>query len=191
MEAQNLLSRANQAYELTDGKATSNAFMQGISGIFGFFVTIPTDIYVVLKIYHPMWNEIRKIYNHGPLDKGSVKTVLSQIWPEILADIAFDKVLGNVPVVGIYFNAICGKALTWRLGTLFAFMSSRGPEVPEERAKEAMILIRHLFPQKDLFTFATPSRANFVKLVESVENKSINEFDEKVLKALDLMAGIS
>jgi hypothetical protein len=29
-----------------------------------------------------------------------------QVMPEVLSDIAFDKILGNVPIVGIYFNAI-------------------------------------------------------------------------------------
>jgi hypothetical protein len=59
--------------------------------------------------------------------------------------------------------------MAWRLGTLFAFMSARGSEIPSDKVAEAMALIRHMFPQKDMFAFTTPNKHNFIKLVESVE----------------------
>ena len=102
-------------------------------------------------------------------------------------DIAFDKVLGNVPIIGIYFNAICAKQMAWRLGTLFAFMSARGSDIPADKVSEAMALIRHMFPQKDMFTFTTPNRHNFIKLVESVQGNSIQQFEKKVSNALELL----
>lgn len=181
-------SLAEQAYDLINSKAQSNSFIQGFSGIFGFITTIAADIAAIPAIYGKMWDEIRAIYGYRPVGSDAAKTVLMQVMPEVLSDIAFDKFLGNVPVVGIYFNAICAKQMAWRLGTLFAFMSARGSEIPADKVSEAMALIRHMFPQKDMFTFTTPNRHNFIKLVESVHGNSIQQFEKKVSNALDLLS---
>lgn len=180
-------SQASQCYDIIEAKATSNTFIQGFSGILGIFTTLAADVAVIPTIYAPMWDEVRRVYGLGPVEEGSAKTVIMKIWPEILSDIAFDKVLGNVPVIGIYFNAICAKAMTWRLGTLFAFLAARGSEVPEASVKEAMALIRHMFPQKEMFSFTTPNKQNFLKLVESVNGNTVEEFNSKVSQALNLL----
>jgi hypothetical protein len=114
-----------------------------------------------------------------------------QILPEILNDLAFDKFIGGIPIVGMYFNAICAKAFTWRLGTLFAFLSSRGPDIPKESLREAMILIRECFPQKDMFRFKTPDQQTFIRLVSSVSGVTEQMFRSKVHSALDALEASS
>ncbi len=182
------LNLAEEAYDLINSKAQSNSFIHGFSGILGFITTIAADVATIPAIYGKMWDEVRSIYGYKPVGSDAVKTVLMQVMPEVLSDIAFDKILGNVPIVGIYFNAICAKQMAWRLGTLFAFMSARGSEIPSEKVAEAMALIRHMFPQKDMFAFTTPNKQNFIKLVESVQGNSIQQFEKKVSNALDLLS---
>lgn len=181
-------SLAEQAYDLVNSKAQSNSFIHGFSGILGFITTIAADVATIPAIYGKMWDEVRAVYGHKPVGSEAAKTVLMQVMPEVLSDIAFDKILGNVPIVGIYFNAICAKQMAWRLGTLFAFMSARGSEIPSDKVAEAMVLIRHMFPQKDMFAFTTPNKHNFIKLVESVEGNSIQQFEKKVSNALELLS---
>jgi hypothetical protein len=179
---------ANRAYELIDSKANSNAFVQGFSGLFGFIGTIATDVAVIPVIYSKMWDDIRVLYRQPPVQAGAAVSVIGKIMPEVLSDIVFDKVLGNVPVIGLYFNAICGKQMAWRLGMLFTFLAARGQEIEDTKMAEAMALIRHMFPQKDMFTFTTPDRHNFISLIESMDGSSIDEFNAKVIQALGILS---
>jgi len=129
------------------------------------------------------------LYGQQELTASALIGLLKPLLPEVLADLLLDKFLGNIPIAGIYFNAICAKAMTWRLGTLFAFLSSRGEEIPESCVIRALTLIRQLFPQEDMFRFATPGRPVFLELVESVDGASIAQFDERVGRALDALKG--
>ncbi|MDO4699989.1 MAG: hypothetical protein Q4A69_04840 [Moraxella sp.] len=176
--------QATTCYNLIGNKANSNATIQGASGFFGVVATLATDAASIPMIYARLWNEIRTVYNQPSIHTDDALKVIGNILPEVLTDVLFDKVLGNVPVVGIYFNAICAKQMTWRLGTLFALLASRGEDISYIKCKEAMIVIRHLFPQKDMFTFTTPDYHTFIKLIDSVERCSIESFNQKIDKAL-------
>lgn len=176
--------QATTCYNLIGSKANSNATIQGASGFFGIVATLATDAASIPMVYARLWNEIRTVYNQPSIHTDDALKVIGNILPEVLTDVLFDKVLGNVPVVGIYFNAICAKQMTWRLGTLFTLLASRGENISHANCKEAMILIRHLFPQKDMFTFSTPDYQVFMQLIDSVNGYSINQFNQKIDKAL-------
>lgn len=178
---------ADSCYKLIDNKASSNAFIQGMSGFFGVVATLAVDAASIPTIYGSMWNEIRAVYHQKPIATDEALEILASIMPEVVSDILFDKVLGNVPIIGIYFNAICAKQMTWRLGTLFTLLASRGEAVNEAACREAMIMIRHMFPQKDMFMFTTPNYDNFMRLVASVEGYSVEKFNEKVVAAITFL----
>lgn len=63
-------------------------------------------------------------------------------------------------------------------------LSSRGPEIPAESVREAMILIRGCFPQGDMYKFITPDQPTFLSLVTSVSQVSESVFQRKVQSAL-------
>ena len=114
--------------------------------------------------------------------------VIKQISKEILFDIIIDKALGRIPIIGIYPNMICAKYMTWRIGILFAMLSSRGGDISKVNAEKTIKLIRMVFPQTEALKFTTPDYKTYEKLVVSVNSASIPDFDEKVGKALSAMA---
>ncbi len=178
-----MTTKADTCYKLINDRANSNSFMQGASGILGFIATTAVDIYA-LKIYTDMWDDIRKVYNQPKIDVDDAVNVIKNILTEVVSDIALDKVLGNIPLVGIYFNAICAKQMTWRLGTLFTMLASRGVNINNTNCKEAIIMVRHMFPQSDMFTFTTPNYNKFIQLVDGVSNCSVQSFNKKIDDAL-------
>lgn len=180
---------ATRAYEAIDSKSTSNSFLQGLTGIGGFPWTLLADVGSVPMIYHPLWNDIRLMYGQPPIIASHAKAIIPQLLPELLADMALDKLGGQIPLVGIYFNAICAKAMTWRLGTLFTMLASRGPEIPERAVQDAMRLIREVFPQREIFSFSTPERQKFLELVGTVSGANLPDFERKVTAALNAMRG--
>lgn len=160
--------------------------IQGVSGFFGLVVTLAVDAGSVPLIYATMWNEIRAVYGQSQIETDDALKVISNIIPEVLSDAIFDKVLGNVPIIGVYFNAICAKQMTWRLGTLFTLLASRGDDITSVKCKESMMLIRHMFPQKDMFSFTTPDYDNFIQICNSVNNISPEKFNQKIDSALSV-----
>jgi len=174
-----------QTYKIIREKAESNTTAQALSGIFGWPITIATDIAVIPLIYVPLWDRIRDIYGRGNINQDVAGKIIAGIVSEIFVDIAFDKFLGNVPLIGIYFNAICAKTMTWRLGTLFAMLSARGEEVESLAVRDAMVLIRKVFPQGDMFKFKTPDKAVFCKLVDGVTDIEPEDFNRKVMGLLE------
>ncbi len=176
-------SKADTCYQLINNKATSNAFLQGATGVVGLLVTTAVDVYA-LKIYADMWNDIRKVYNQSEVNIDDAINVIKNILTEVVSDIALDKILGNIPLVGVYFNAICAKQMTWRLGTLFTMLASRGADINNTKCKETIIMIRHMFPQSDMFMFVTPDYNKFIQLVDGVSNCSVQSFNKKIDDAL-------
>jgi hypothetical protein len=75
--------------------------------------------------------------------------------------------------------------MTWRIGLLIAIISSRGKEIEVSQVTKVMKLIRNIFPQNDMFKFAQPSFENYEKLVSSVKNNSVVDFEVKINKALE------
>lgn len=114
---------AKKAYELINEKASSNILIQGLTGLMGFPFTLIADGAVIFTHYGTLLNEIRSMYGRSPVSEAVVGTIVKGISSELLFDVVADKVLGQVPLIGIYFNAICAKTMTWRLGILFTMLS--------------------------------------------------------------------
>lgn len=177
---------ARKAYEIINEKAGSNIVIQGLSGVFGFPFTLLADGAVIFTHYGAMLNEIRSLYGRIPVSEAVVQSLAKGISNELIFDLVTDKFLGNVPLVGIYFNAICAKTMTWRLGILFAMLSARGEEFDEHIVQDTTKLIRLVFPQTDAFKFQQPSYPTFENLITSVTDNSMDQFNNKVEKALDV-----
>lgn len=177
---------AKKAYELINAKASSNIAIQGLSGILGFPFTLLADGAVVFTHYGTMLNEIRNLYGRTPVNEAVVSTIVKGISSELLFDIVADKFLGNVPLIGIYFNAICAKTMTWRLGILFTMLSARGEAIDDYTVQDTTKLIRMVFPQTDAFKFQQPTYPTFEKLVTSITGNSMEQFNQKICKALDV-----
>jgi hypothetical protein len=178
----------SKAYNLIEKTANTNSFIQGAGGIIGTLATGAADIYA-LKIYSDLWDEIRHIYGYGEFKSGAVATLLPKLGKEIISDIAFDKVLGYIPIIGVFTNAMCAKTMTWRLGILFAFLSSRGDSLPQdEYIINAVKLIREIYPQEDMFTFSTPEKESVLNLLRGIEKKPKPVFGDKVTKALAVLS---
>lgn len=174
----------NLVYKIINGKANSNVFLQGISGAFGFPVTVAVDSVVILTHYLPMINDIRQIYGRNKLSADDIRPVLGAFSKEILVDIVVDKFMGNVPVAGVYFNAISAKAFTWRLGMVLAIISSRGEEITYKNISNVIKLVRLITPQTDMFKFTKPDYEAFKKIVLSVNDNDITIFETKIETAL-------
>lgn len=179
-------SLAKKAYEIINEKASSNIVIQGLSGVLGFPFTLLADGAVIFTHYGSMLNEIRSLYGRTPVSEAVVTSIVKGISNELIFDVVADKFLGNVPVVGIYFNAICAKTMTWRLGILFTMLSARGEAIDNYTVQDTTKLIRLVFPQTDAFKFQQPTYPTFEKLVNSVTGNSMEQFNEKITKALDV-----
>ncbi len=174
----------HKVYQSINEKANSNVLIQGLSGVLGFPFTLIVDGAVIFTHYSPMLNSIRRFYGRMPMSDGAIVTLIKNIMSEIIFDIVNDKILGNIPIIGIYFNVICAKTLTWRLGILFAMLSSRGEDVDESIVKKSIIVIRSMFPQESTFKFKEPNYATFTKMVASVHNNTQEEYKDKINKAM-------
>lgn len=179
--------QAEQAYAIIQKKSEDNTIAQSISGVFGWPFTIGTDIAVIPLTYIPLWERIRELYGRSNVAKDSGENIIKGILSELFVDIALDKIMGNVPLVGIYFNAICAKVMTWRLGTLFTMLSVRGEEVEGVDVKQSMALIRKVFPQSDMFKFVTPDKGKFLKLIGGLSDLSTEDYSRKVDTLLDMI----
>lgn len=177
---------AKKAYEIINEKAGSNIVIQGLSGVLGFPFTLLADGAVIFTHYGAMLNEIRSLYGRTPVNENVVTSIVKGISSELIFDVVADKFLGNVPLVGIYFNAICAKTMTWRLGILFTMLSARGEAIDNYTVQDTTKLIRLVFPQTDAFKFQQPTYQTFENLITSVSDNSIEQFNNKVAKALDV-----
>lgn len=178
-------TKAEQAYRMIQSKADDNTTAQSLSGIFGWPLTIAADIAVIPLIYVPLWDKIRELYERSHIEPDTTSKIIGGIVNEIFVDIALDKIMGNIPLLGIYFNAICAKKMTWRLGILFTMLAARGDTIDTEIVKESMVLIRRVFPQQDMFKFATPSREAFLKLISGISDISQEDYNNKVMGLLE------
>lgn len=161
-----MISKAQKVYDLIGQKASTNELVQGVSGVLGFPWTLVADAGCVFTHYGPMFNEIRAIYGKEPMHMGMLVPILEGCKAELFADIVFDKIVGQIPFVGIATNVMCAKTLTWRLGLLFAMLSAQDKEITAENANAAMRTIREAFPQKNMFFFSAPKVATVEKLLE-------------------------
>lgn len=61
----------------------------------------------------------RSVYGLQPMGSEYLMPVIKGCKDEIISDIVVDKVIGNIPYIGLPANMIAAKAMTWRLGILF------------------------------------------------------------------------
>lgn len=176
---------AKKAYAIINSTANSNSVVQGLSGLAGFPFTLIADVATLYTHYGEMLNKLRDLYNRTPVDEKIVTPILNGMSNEVLFDVVADKVLGNVPILGIYFNAICAKTMTWRIGIVFTMLSARGDDVSNANIADTTKLVRQMFPQSDTFKFAQPDYYKFEKMVVSVNGNSEEQFNQKITKALD------
>ena len=174
-----------QSYEIINNKAQSNSFIQGLSGLGGFPWTLLADGVTLFTHYLDMINSIRRLYGRREVSEKEISSILGGLSSEIVVDIMADKLAGNIPIIGIYFNAICAKTMTWRIGILMTMLSARGESIDDVAIKDSMIVIRNIFPQVDTFKFAQPDYATFKKMVVSVADDTIEEYNRKIKKAMD------
>ena len=174
-----------KAYELIQKKADSNEMIQAVSSVLGFPYTLLADAGVYFSHYVPMLNAIRKIYGRNPLEEGVIAPILKGCKSEIFADILLDKLIGQIPVVGIAANIMCAKTLTWRLGTLFAMLAAKDSEIREADVIGAVRKIRKEFPQRNMFSFQKPTPTVFDYLVNggtgSADAFDVDAFFESVV----------
>lgn len=169
MNAENdLKGFAASVYRIIEEKANSNSLIQGLTGIVGFPLTLLADGAVVFTHYGAMINEIRGLRGYGPVTVDILEPIVRSISGEILFDLVTDKVLGQIPIIGIYFNAICARTMTWRLGILFAMLAWRGEAMEQSDMKDAARTIRTAFPQSDAMSFKQPDYPTFERLLMSV-----------------------
>lgn len=181
-----MATREVKVYEIINNKAGSNMFVQGLSGALGFPFTLFADAGIFLTHYGPMMNSIREIYGMKKADEGAMKTILSGCGKEVIADLVVDKVVGNIPLIGIPANVVCAKAMTWRLGILFGMLSSRGEEITPENVEKTMILIRRTFPQTNPVFFKKPQVETVEKLLSVVEGMEQTKYGDKIDMILDI-----
>ena len=174
----------DMTYKLIKSKANSNAFIQGVTGITGFPSTLVVDGIAIFTHYEPLINDIRKLYGRGEFSAKDLSPLIGSLVKELLFDVVADKILGNVPIAGAYFNAVSAKALTWRLGMLVTIISSRGETFNKETISSVIKLIRYITPLNELLKFKKPDRDVFKRIVTSVSGNEMSEFDNKVLTAL-------
>lgn len=177
--------RAKKAYSIIENNANSTMLIEGLSGFFGFPWTILADGAIVFTHYAPMVNNIRKIYGRKALQEDSFVSLVKSLQDDILADLLLDHLAGQIPLVGVYFNLICAKAMTWRIGLLIALVSARGEQLDYESMHDAMNLIRKLSPQSGIFRFYQPIFLEFLVVERSVRDKSVNYYKKVVATALN------
>lgn len=183
-----MASKEAKVYDLINKKASSNIFIQGLTGWMGFPWTLFADAAVFFTHYGPMLNEIRSVYGLQPMSSEYLGSVIRGCKDEIISDIVVDKIIGNFPIIGLPANMIAAKAMTWRVGILFGMLSARGSEINRENVEHAVILIRTIFPQKESYLFKKPSVTNVEKLIRSVEGDTFDAFDDKVGRILDAVS---
>lgn len=177
--------QAAEVYDIIDSKAGSNAAIQGLSGLMGFPFTAIMDITVFFTHYGPMLNDIRAIYNRAPVGKEELRYIIKGCRQDLLADMVLDKLIGNIPVLGLPANMICARAMTWRLGLLFGMLSARGDEINSEHVLLSVRLIQSLFPQTDSLLFKKPTVLTVEKLLSGVEDVDAETFSMKIHQALE------
>lgn len=184
-----MITIENKVYDIIDKTASSNVLIQALSGIAGFPFTLFADTGVIFTHYGKMFNQIRELYEHEPIGKEAIGTFISGCKDEVLIDIVVDKILGNIPIIGIPANMIAARAMTWRLGLVMGMLSARGESIDAENVRNAAVLVRKAFPQQKSLMYQKPSRQVATKLLSVLEDISVEDFNDKLNRILEQMAG--
>jgi hypothetical protein len=177
-------------YDRTSTLATGNLIAQGASGFFGFAANIFVDV-AAIPFYARLWSEVRGIYGKGEITAEAARAYLKPNVGFLAQDLLWDKIVGSIPIIGVPFNIAFAKALTWRLGAWFGFLSAIDGEDDDEALTEAtMQLVREVFPSsRSVFDFAAPDRDVFVEFIASVDGLTTDEVQNRTKAALDALRG--
>jgi len=183
-------ARAERVYEKTASLATGNLVAQGASGFFGFGTTWLVDA-AAIPFYADLWNRIRDVYGNGEITTDAAQAYLRPNLGFLAQDLLWDKVVGSIPIIGIPFNIAFAKALTWRLGAWFGFLSALDGEDDVELLTSAtMELVREVFPSsRSVFDLAAPDRDVFVTFIASVDGLTTDEAHDRTKRALEVLRG--
>jgi hypothetical protein len=183
-------ARAAQVYDRTRTLATGNLIAQGASGFFGFAANLLVDAAAV-PFYAQLWTEIRGIYGKGEITAEATKAYLKPNLGFLAQDLLWDKVVGSIPIIGVPFNIVFAKALTWRLGAWFGLLSAiAGEDDSEALTRATLELTREVFPSsRSVFDFAAPYRDVFVSFLASVDGLSTDEVRDRTERALQALRG--
>ena len=168
-----MTDKTKQVYDLIAQKVSTNELMQGLSGVLGFPWTIVADTGALFTHYGPMLRDIFTIYGKEADYLNISSSVIEASKAELVTDLVVDKLLGQIPFAGVAFNVMCAKAMTWRLGLLFAMLAKQEGAITDESAKAAMKKIRSSFPQKNMLTFTAPG----IEAVEKLLNPNGTAFE--------------
>lgn len=183
--------RAAIVYTKTKRLADRNGVIQGISGIFGTGTNWLVDV-AALPFYVDLWNDIRDLYGKGRITTEAVGDYLRPNIGFLVQDFVFDKLLGSIPLVGVPFNYVCAKALTWRLGAWFGVLSALGEESNPgpQLTRSTLQLAREFFPvNRSLFDFEDPDKAKFVAFIAGLDGLTHAEAEKRSERALAALAG--
>ena len=183
-------ARAELVYEKTRSLATGNLIAQGASGLFGFATNLLVDA-AAIPFYADLWNRIRDIYGKGTITAEAAKAYLQPNLGFLAQDLLWDKVVGSIPIIGVPFNVVFAKALTWRLGAWFGLLSAIGDEDDDEALTQVtMQLTREVFPSsRSVFDFRAPDRDVFVSFIASVDGLTTEQVHERAQRALQVLRG--
>jgi hypothetical protein len=183
-------ARAERVYDKTATLATGNLIAQGASGFFGFAANIVVDV-AAIPFYAQLWSEIREIYGKGEITSEAVKAYLKPNMGFLAQDLVWDKIVGSIPIIGVPFNIVFAKALTWRLGAWFGFLSAiDGEDDDAALAETTLQLVREVFPSsRSVFDFRAPDRDVFVEFIASVDGLTTDEVQDRTKAALDVLRG--
>lgn len=179
--------KARKAYQLIEQKANSSMLVEGLSGIGGFPWTVIADGAIIFTHYQPMVSEIRHIFDRSDISVDDYIKAVKALKSDILMDFALDQICGQIPILGIYFNLICAKAMTWRIGLVLAIASSRGEELCFENLHDAMKLSCQLAPRNGISKLAQPAYEDFEKIINSVADQPVWVYSEMLSRAISLL----
>jgi uncharacterized protein (DUF697 family) len=181
---------AEQSYDLIVGYAWKNIAAQvGASLVPLPGAGLAVDAAVLPVIYLPMWNEIRGVYGRGEVGAEQGRALLGGVGGVVLVDVVVDKVLGQVPIIGMPLNYFCAKIMTWRLGALFTLFASLGDDVDARLARLATELLTKLFPKEDFGLIKTPARPKFVDFILKASSDGPDDLEDRFQKAMDVLGG--
>ncbi|MFF8942480.1 hypothetical protein ACF1A5_09420 [Streptomyces sp. NPDC014864] len=185
--------RAARVYGLTGDLALSNMWWQGLSAVVGFGVPILVDG-AALVAYSDLWSDVRTIYGKGRISAHAAKEYLKPNLGFLVQDFLWDKVIGQIPLIGIPFNVAFAKATTWRLGAWFGALAALGDGDDEATNGQvvgaSMDLIKRLFPSTgSVFDFKSPDRETFIALIASLDGLSAKTAEDRFNNALAALRG--
>jgi hypothetical protein len=180
--------RAARVYSIINDYTRGNMFIQGLAGLFGSGVPVITDVAAV-GLYAVMWSDINSVYGHkAKFGWSELWTMIKGSWLVFAADIGVDKLIEQIPVLGIPSNVLAAKILTWRIGYYLGVISALGAYAGTAKQGENAKLIAEysstIFP-RSVFTLSSPDQQVFIETLAQVEVEGGDSYDwmREVLEA--------